>query len=218
MPNNLLDELQTNPSDLLIEIDGLNSKAESRYCGILRESKHLSRAVVSFQANKTRPVYRWFKYKEGFSAVLVERSLEAFGVTTGELLDPFAGVGTSLFAASALGIKSHGIELLPIGQQVITTKQLVDGGLTSHEIVTITRWLRDKPWQALTPDFVLNELRITKGAFPIETASDISKFMTGISYESEHVRTILFFALLCVLEQISFTRKNWQCWELTKRI
>jgi hypothetical protein len=32
----------------------------------------LSRQLVSFQANKTRSAYRWYKYKEAFSASLVE--------------------------------------------------------------------------------------------------------------------------------------------------
>jgi len=27
--------------------------------------------LVSFQANKSEPAYRWFKYKEGFSSRLV---------------------------------------------------------------------------------------------------------------------------------------------------
>lgn len=31
----------------------------------------LSRALVSFQANKSREVYRWYKFKEAFSASLV---------------------------------------------------------------------------------------------------------------------------------------------------
>jgi hypothetical protein len=31
-----------------------------------------NRTLVSFQANKERPIYRWYKFKEGFSASLVE--------------------------------------------------------------------------------------------------------------------------------------------------
>ncbi|MDT9200027.1 hypothetical protein [Limnospira sp. PMC 1042.18] len=32
----------------------------------------LTRLLVSFQANKTQPIYRWYKYKEAFSASLVQ--------------------------------------------------------------------------------------------------------------------------------------------------
>ncbi len=39
---------------------------------MLITSYNLNRKVVSFQANKDEPVYRWFKYKEGFSSKLVK--------------------------------------------------------------------------------------------------------------------------------------------------
>ena len=68
---------------------------------------------MSFQANKTRPVYRWYKYKEAFSAALVEHLFERYGITAGRILDPFAGSGTALFAASAAGIAADGIDCSP---------------------------------------------------------------------------------------------------------
>ena len=55
----------------------------------------LSRTLVSFQANKTSPSYRWYKFKEGFSAKLVEYLLLQYGIAGGTLLDPFAGSGTA---------------------------------------------------------------------------------------------------------------------------
>ena len=36
----------------------------------------INRRLVSFQANKHVPLYRWFKYKEGFSTALVHYFLE----------------------------------------------------------------------------------------------------------------------------------------------
>ena len=96
---------------------------------------------MSFQANKTRPVYRWYKYKEAFSAALVEHLFERYGITAGRILDPFAGSGTALFAASAAGIAADGIELLPIGQQIIATKKLVESALTTDDIGDLQRWV-----------------------------------------------------------------------------
>lgn len=194
----------------LERIDELNTACEDRYRGMLIRQDNLSRSLVSFQANKERPFYRWFKYKEAFSAELVEHMLTECGVTTGVLFDPFAGIGTALFAAGELGLRAEGIELLPIGQRVITTKQVIDWDVTNSDIKTLSRWLNDRPWHDSLTTRPINELRITKGAYPAETTTAIQKFLATIENESPRVREVLFFALLCVLERISFTRKDGQ--------
>ena len=54
------------------------------------------------------------------------------------------------------------------------------------------------------------ELRITKGAYAEGTAQAMGKFLAAMDEETKSVRTVLFFALLCILEAISFTRKDGQ--------
>ena len=49
-----------------------------KYSGKLAINTELSRALVSFQANKTQPIYRWFKYKEAFSTGFVQWILAQF--------------------------------------------------------------------------------------------------------------------------------------------
>ena len=49
------------------DIDVIAAEQELRYKNIIVGDKNLSRQLVSFQANKQRPVYRWYKFKEGFS-------------------------------------------------------------------------------------------------------------------------------------------------------
>src|SRR5947207_15839075 len=78
-------------------------------------ANHLNRKIVSFQANKEEPIYRWFKYKEGFSSTLVKYFLSEYCKKPGKILDPFAGAGTTLFAGQELGWDSYGIEILPVG-------------------------------------------------------------------------------------------------------
>jgi DNA modification methylase len=170
----------------------------------------LNRSLVSFQGNKSRAVYRWYKYKEAFSADLVEFLLEQYQIRSGVLLDPFAGSGTALFASSAMGLSAEGIELLPIGQEIIATKRIIDQGLDKKDLDTLFRWAKERPWHKAKKELSIPELRITKGAYPEGTAQAMGKFLAASSDQNNRVATILRFALLCILESISFTRKDGQ--------
>ena len=53
-------------------------------------------------------------------------------------------------------------------------------------------------------------LRITDSAYPQETHHKIGRYLDELEDESLETREILLFALLCVLESISYTRKDGQ--------
>ena len=170
----------------------------------------LSRQLVSFQANKSRPVYRWYKYKEAFSAALVEYLFTRDDIVGGHILDPFAGSGTALFAASELGIDADGIEILPIGQQIIATKQAIDNELTHFDIERLRWWASTHPWRNSEAAVIIPELRITKGAYPEKTKGLIERYLFALQQERAQLQSVLRFALLCVLESVSYTRKDGQ--------
>src|SRR5260221_8309559 len=87
---------------------------EEHYAFISREDSRLSRKLVSFQANKGEIVHGWIKYREGFSAELVETLVDDFGLQSNDrILDPFAGSATTLLVAKIKGIDADGIEILP---------------------------------------------------------------------------------------------------------
>jgi DNA modification methylase len=198
------------PEISLEGIEQLDKELEQYFKDKFSVQSSLTRPLVSFQANKTRPVYRWYKYKEAFSATLVEYLFQRYGVTKGRCLDPFAGSGTTLFAASGLGIDSDGIELLPIGQQIIGTKKILEAEFTANDFETLRQWGNLQIWERVEKRVQLAELRITKGAYPEHTRESIEKYLGACQQENIKVQTVLRFALLCVLESISYTRKDGQ--------
>ncbi|MCX8063516.1 MAG: site-specific DNA-methyltransferase, partial [Anaerolineales bacterium] len=191
-------------------IDRLDKQLFQRFKSRFVIQPALSRSLVSFQANKTRPVYRWYKFKEAFSASLVEQLFHKYGITAGRILDPFAGSGTALFAASVMGIDADGIELLPIGHEIIRVKQVLDAEFTTEDFERLRYWSEQRVWENAENRALLQELRITRGAYPTRTKESIEKYLVACQQENSRVQTVLRFALLCTLESISFTRKDGQ--------
>lgn len=86
--------------EYLSHIFSLDNNLFNHFKNVIKPDERLTRRLVSFQANKTVPVYRWYKYKEAFSSSLVKYLLIQYKVEPGPILDPFAGIGTTLFASS----------------------------------------------------------------------------------------------------------------------
>lgn len=191
------------------EINRLDQSLLLRFKDRLRIDLSLSRSLVSFQANKTRSGYRWYKYKEAFSAALIESLLDRYKITTGKMLDPFAGSGTAMFVASAVGLQTEGIELLPIGQQIILTRKLFEESFSENQAASLHRWIETTLWQKAAGDS-LPELRITRGAYSPQTHTAIEGYLAALKNEDDVTQTVLRFALLCVLENVSYTRKDGQ--------
>lgn len=194
----------------LNKIDDLNESLLNHFKKIILVDKKLTRQLVSFQANKKRSNYRWYKYKEAFSADLVEYFLKRYNVHEGKVLDPFAGAGTTLFVSSELGYSADGIELLPVGQQIINSRKICQLELKRNELEDLKRWRDVKPWNLSEGREKINTLRITNGAYHKETEEKIEKFLYEINKEKDLTRAILKFALLCILESVSYTRKDGQ--------
>ncbi len=172
---------------------------------------YLDRTLVSFQANKEAQ-YSWFKYREGFSEKLVTYLLESLKPQAGVLLDPFSGVASSLFAASGKGWETIGIELLPVGifaTQARIAAQNIDVETLNTEIQKIRQinfadYYDDK--------CAFNHLAITCNAF---SQSQERELVGYISYchnyiKNDDMRNILLYAAFCILEEISYTRKDGQ--------
>jgi DNA modification methylase len=185
-------------------------KLYDKFSGKLETAYNLNRQIVSFQANKEEPIYRWFKYKEGFSSSLVKYFLNKYSNEPGKVLDPFAGVGTTLFAGQALGWEPYGIELLPVGIFVMETRQALRN-IDPEELDKNIRnlWIDLNKIESYSTHF--NHISITKDAFPDETESALNKFLTHCStIKNKETQTVLRFAAISILEELSYTRKDGQ--------
>jgi DNA modification methylase len=192
------------------EIGNLDKRLAQHFKGKFFVEPALTRQLVSFQANKKRPVYRWYKFKEAFSASLIDYFFRKYRISKGRILDPFAGSGTSLFAASEIGIDADGIELLSIGKQIIETRKLLESIFTFEDFDELKRWSVLRVWKDSKSKASLPELRITTGAYPERTKESIEKYLGACQKENSQVQAVLRFALLCALESMSYTRKDGQ--------
>src|SRR3546814_16078594 len=82
----------------------------ARFIGVQSDRPELGRAVGSH--HRTEPLHSVVPYKEAFSPSVVREVLDTAAVTTGRLLDPFAGAGTSLLVAAERGLTAVGVDIL----------------------------------------------------------------------------------------------------------
>ena len=74
-------------------------------CGVFRDP--------AFMANREAPVHRWVPWIAGFSRHFVQDALTRHLPGSGVVLDPFAGVGTTLVEADIAGHAAIGFEINP---------------------------------------------------------------------------------------------------------
>lgn len=67
-------------SPALTAIEALTARLEKQFSKQIVIQPNLTRQLVSFQANKDLPGYRWYKYKEAFSSSLVEYFTNNLGI------------------------------------------------------------------------------------------------------------------------------------------
>ena len=67
----------------------------------------------AFMANREAPVHRWVPWIAGFSRQFVQDALARYLPEPGVVLDPFAGVGTTLVEADLAGHAAIGFEINP---------------------------------------------------------------------------------------------------------
>jgi hypothetical protein len=182
------------------------------YSDRIEVNPDLDRSLVSFQANKAEAFYGWFKYKEGFSSRLVHYLVDRLAPQAGVLLDPFAGAGAALFAARDREWNVIGIELLPVGFYSMVARQ-------AAERVNHTIFAQEAAKAASVnfaefhrPECAFQHIAITAGAFPPATEKQLAGYRAYCAAEvlDQHARDLMEFSCFCVLEEVSYTRKDGQ--------
>lgn len=186
------------------------NELERKYSALLQPTTLFNRKLVSYQANKSARMHRWFKYKEGFSAQLVQNLVREFKLKPPQhVLDPFAGVSTTLLVAEELGLTATGIEVLPIGDLVWRAKSS-SGQYEIEQLLEIRDWVKSTPPQVSGRRFP--HLPITQHAFDREQEAQLMWYDEQFQQMdvATKVKTLLKFVLLSTLEDISYTSKDGQ--------
>lgn len=183
---------------------------EEKYAAILGETAKFNRKLVSYQGNKGAIVHGWIKYREGFSAQLVEDLIREFEIEAGgKVLDPFSGSSTTLLVTKSLGINAVGIEIMSVCHLAWEAKSLFQE-YDLDELKRVRTKLANATPINITESFP--HLTITESAFPPETERNIMFYTRWIEQldSSEATKTLLRLLLTSILEEVSYTRKDGQ--------
>ena len=184
---------------------------EDKYVPKLEITEKFNRQSVSYQLSKKDVLHRWLKYKEGFSATLVNLLLDEMGAMPGDLvMDPFMGSGTTALVCKMRGINSIGYDVMPICNISLKAK----AACTEYDLDELKRMLVEikllempVSYQKKTP-----YITITQDAYPEETErflQYISDWRDGCNY-SDLAKNLLTLCIINSLERISFTSKSGQ--------
>lgn len=183
----------------------------ARFSDRIAVNPDLSRSLVSWQSNRDAPGFRWFKFKEGFSAALV-RYLLGFLDEPGCLLDPFAGTGIAPITAARVGWQGIGVEILPVGVNVsnaLLAAPAIDLSAFGRQASAFLKYVATAP-DAPAADW-FPHIRITERAFPSDSEAKIAAARNWLRRaESAPETDLLALAAMAALEDASWTSKDGQ--------
>ena len=142
---------------------------------------------------------------------MVERLIE--DVQPQSVLDPFAGIGTTPLVAAGKGLRSTGIEIMPVGVMAGNAIAHAANGFDrkAYKIAAKSLLDRVRSNKSANDEYKFRHVRITEAAFPQGTEADLAKAKEFIAtVDDVGLATILNVACMSVLESVSYTRKDGQ--------
>lgn len=184
---------------------------EKKYEPILEVTKKFDRRSVSYQLSKKDALHSWLKYKEGFSADLVNILLDDMGAKPGDtVMDPFMGSGTTALVCQMRGINSIGYDIMPISAVSIKAKADVlryDMGEIKRLIEEFSNLELPDGYTSTTP-----YITITDTAYPEYNEKMIQYSTEWIQAGdfSEEAKNLFKLCMINSLERCSYTSKSGQ--------
>lgn len=184
---------------------------EKKYSSLLEVTQKFDRRSVSYQLSKCSPLHSWFKYKEGFSADLVNELIDEMNLSANDtILDPFMGSGTTALVGQMRRINSVGYDVMPFSAIAIKAKSNV----LKCSLNELKRLLQE--FSSLTmPETYSSKtsyVRITDSAYPEFNARFI-QFATDWINQSQYsvdIKNLFTLCMLNSLERCSYTAKDGQ--------
>lgn len=180
---------------------------ERKYYPLLHERPDLAEKV-SYRANKGLPLLRLYRYKEAFAYSLVKDLLQPHTDRETVVLDPFAGMGTTLLASSTLGAPAWGVDRLPVGvfiANTILSMLELEPGTVAEAYQRLAPVVAD-----LSEAAVAEDVAIMKVAFEPQTLRRLRQWKSGILELPTPQREVMTLLLLSILEPCSYTSKDGQ--------
>jgi hypothetical protein len=173
------------------------------YRGLTLQRPDLAWAVGARQ--RTEPLYCVVPYKEAFSPAVVRAVLDHHEITSGRLLDPFAGAGTSLLVAAERGLSAVGVDVIPFS--AFASRTLLHISDTDWDAIDdhLDRILAHPiSHRGSFPDFPVRTWAFTPAA--LAELTDLNQAIAQVP--APEGRDVLRLALLCAVEAVSQAIKD----------
>lgn len=184
------------------------ARLESRFQSRMAADFDLGR-LVSYGGNKKVPLLRLYRYKEAFSTRLVRHFLERFAAAPSDrVLDPFAGLGTTLFTAMLRDIPSVGIDRLPVAAFAAATLPrflALEPGSLGDALQQLAATVDGCP-----PAPIAADVPIMSVAFDPETLHRLRQWKSAIDGWGDERRDPLKLLFFAILEETGYTAKDGQ--------
>ncbi len=174
---------------------------------------------VTFVKSKDIPFQRWYPYIEGYSLDFVKSLIKNFEIKKTLIYEPFAGTGTTIFAADNEGFSTIYSEINPLLQFLIQTKlQILKSNKMQRQelsnklknisqtiVLSLNKFEEDKFLRE-----TYNTVFVDSKYFPNETFSKILKlrsYIDIVKLNNDLLADTLTIAVISCLLPVSYLKK-----------